>query len=194
MPINRWMDKEGVIFTYNVLCLVAQSWPALWDPIECRLPGSSVHGNSLGKNTGVGCHALLRGIYPTQGLNPGLLHCRQILYTLSHQGSPWILEWVAYAFSMGSSQPRDQTHVSCITGGFFTIWATREALVGGYFTTSTTWEYKVLNSYFNSLDLRKARSDVKAVLNYKTQCKFCLIFLGIFLLIQTYSGFLLFFP
>ena len=43
---------------------------------------------SLGKNTGVGCHALLQGIFPTQGLNPGLLHCRQILYSLSHQGSP----------------------------------------------------------------------------------------------------------
>ena len=40
-----------------------------------------------GKNTGVGCHALLQGIFPTQGLNPGLLHCRQILYHLSHQGS-----------------------------------------------------------------------------------------------------------
>ena len=38
--------------------------------------------------TGVGCHSLLEGIIPTQGLNPGLLHCRQILYHLSHQGSP----------------------------------------------------------------------------------------------------------
>ena len=40
------------------------------------------------KNTGVGCHALLQGIFPTQGLNPSLWHCRQILYHLSHQGSP----------------------------------------------------------------------------------------------------------
>ena len=44
--------------------------------------------DSLGKDTGVGCHALLQGIFPTQGLNPGLLRCRQILYHLSHQGSP----------------------------------------------------------------------------------------------------------
>ena len=58
------------------------------------LPGSSVHGGSPGKNTGVGCHALLQGIFPTQGLNPGLPHCRQILYHLSHQGSPRILEGV----------------------------------------------------------------------------------------------------
>ena len=54
------------------------------------------------KNTGVGCHALLQGIFPTQGSNPGLLHCRQILYCLSHQGSPRILEWVAHPFSRGS--------------------------------------------------------------------------------------------
>ena len=46
------------------------------------------HGNSSGKNTGVGCHALLQGIFPIQGSNPGLLHCRWILYHLSHQGSP----------------------------------------------------------------------------------------------------------
>ena len=45
--------------------------------------------NSPGKNTGVGCHFLLQGIFSTQGLNPGLLHCRQILYPLSHQRSPW---------------------------------------------------------------------------------------------------------
>ena len=44
--------------------------------------------NSPGKNTGVGCHSLLQGIFPTQGSNPGLLHCRHILYHLSHQGSP----------------------------------------------------------------------------------------------------------
>ena len=44
--------------------------------------------DSLGKNTGVGCHSLLFGIFPTQGWNPGLLRCRWILYHLSHKGSP----------------------------------------------------------------------------------------------------------
>ena len=44
--------------------------------------------NSPGQNTGMGCLSLLQGIFPTQGSNPGLLHCRQILYQLSHQGSP----------------------------------------------------------------------------------------------------------
>ena len=42
-----------------------------------------------GKNTGMGCHALLQGSFLTHGSNLGLLHCRQILYHLSHQGSPW---------------------------------------------------------------------------------------------------------
>ena len=75
--------------------------------------------NSPGHNTGVG-YSLLQGIFPTQGSNPCLPHCRQILYQLSHKRSPRILEWVAFPFSRGSSQPRDQTHVSHIAGEFFT--------------------------------------------------------------------------
>ena len=55
----------------------------------CSPPGSFVHGDSPGKNTGMGCHALLQGIFPTHGSNPGLPHCRHILYHLSHQGSPY---------------------------------------------------------------------------------------------------------
>ena len=105
----------------TVLCLVTQSCPTLCEPVDCSLPGSSVHSDSPGKNTGLGCHALLQGIFPTQGSNPGLPHCRWILYHLSHQGSPRILEWVAYtrliktiidfffsgATSCGASLPRD---------------------------------------------------------------------------------------
>ena len=49
-------------------------------PMDYSPPGSSVHGDSPGKNTGVGCCTLLQGIFPTQGSNPGLPHCRQILY------------------------------------------------------------------------------------------------------------------
>ena len=59
------------------LGLVAQSCPTL-DPIDCSPPGSSVHGDSPGKNTGVGCLAFLQGIFPTQGSNPGLPHCRPV--------------------------------------------------------------------------------------------------------------------
>ena len=99
----------------------------LCDTMDCSPPGSSIQGDSPGKNTWVGCRALLQGIFPTQGLNSGLPHCRQILYHLSHQGSPRILEWVAYPFSRGSSQPRNWTLVSYTAGGFFTSWASREA-------------------------------------------------------------------
>ena len=152
---------------------------------------------SPGQNTGIGILSLLQGIFPTQGLNLGLLHCRWILYQLSHKwkkekslswvrlfvtpwivahqappslgfsrqeywsglpfpspedlpdpgieprspslqaealtseppGKPKILEWVAHLFSSGTSQPRNQTRVSCIAGGFFTNWAMREALL-----------------------------------------------------------------
>ena len=83
--------------------------------------------NSSGQNTGVGSLSFLQGIFPTQGSNPGLSHCRQILYQLSHKGSPRILEWVAYPFSSEPSWPRNGTGVSCIAGGFFTNWAIREA-------------------------------------------------------------------
>ena len=81
--------------------------------------------NSLGQNTGVGSHSLLQGIFPTQGSNPTLPLCRWILYQLNHKGSPRILEWVAYPFSSRSFQPRNQTGVPCIAGGFFTNWAFR---------------------------------------------------------------------
>ena len=69
-----------------LLCLVAQLCKILCDTVDCNPPGSSVHGDSPGKSTGVGCHALLQGIFPTQGQNSGLQQCRQILYHLSHQG------------------------------------------------------------------------------------------------------------
>jgi len=70
-----------------VLCLVTQSCPTLCNLVDCSPPGSSVLGNSPSKNTGVSCHALHQGIFPTQGSNPDLPHCRQILTCLSHQGS-----------------------------------------------------------------------------------------------------------
>ena len=62
--------------------------------------------NSLGQKTGVGSHSLLQGVFPTQGLKPGLLSCKQILYQLSHKGSSRILKWVAYPFSSRSSWAR----------------------------------------------------------------------------------------
>ena len=69
-----------IFYVCAVLCLVAQSCPTLCDSVDCSSPGCSVHGDSPGKNTGMRCHALLQGIFPIQGLNPGLLPCRWILY------------------------------------------------------------------------------------------------------------------
>ena len=61
--------------------------------------------NCPGQNTGEGSLSLLQRLFPTQGLNPGLPHCRQILYQLSHKGSPRILEWVTYPFSSDLPNP-----------------------------------------------------------------------------------------
>ena len=102
--------------------------------------------NSLGQNTGVGSHSLLQGIFPTQGSNPGLLHCRWILYQLSHRGSPRILEWEAYPFSRGSSQPRNPSRICCIAGEFLTNWAIGEALL------PRLSQYRLLTVYFLELN------------------------------------------
>ena len=67
-------------------CSVAQSCLTICDPMDSSLAGSSLW-DSPAKNTGVGCHALLQGIFPAQGLNPGLLHCGWILSCLSQQQS-----------------------------------------------------------------------------------------------------------
>ena len=82
----KWSEQKLLEMSelpYAVPCAYSLSCPTLCDPMDCPW-------NSPGKNTGVGCHALLQGIFPTQGWNPGLPHCRQILYRLSHQRSPEI--------------------------------------------------------------------------------------------------------
>ena len=94
--------------------------------------------NSPAQNTGVSILSVLQGIFSTQGSNPGLPHCRRILYQLSHKGSPRILEWVAYPFTSRSSWPRNWTAVSCIAGKFFTNWTIREA---PRFTPNAFWSW-----------------------------------------------------
>ena len=110
----------------TIAFLIVTNW---WGPnLSCIAVHACMHAKSLqlclslckpsrllcprdspGSNTGVGCLALLQGIFPTQGSNPGLLYWRWILYHLSHQGSPWILERVVYPFSRGSSRPTNWT-------------------------------------------------------------------------------------
>ena len=102
----------------------SESHPVVSDPVT----PTDCPWNSPGQNTRVDSLSLLQGIFPTQGVNQGLPHCRQILYQLSHKGSLRTLEWVASPFSSRSSRPRNWTGVSRIVGGFFTNWANREAL------------------------------------------------------------------
>ena len=138
--VNHLLPHSGLRFNIQS---VRKSFPDCLSNItfsspeeeSCSVVSNSLwlHGlysprNSPDQNTGVGSLSLLQGIFPTQGWNPSLPHCRWILYQLSHKGSPRILEWVAYPFSRGSSWPRNQTEVSCIAGGFFTNWAMREFL------------------------------------------------------------------
>ena len=92
--------------------------------------------------SGLPHHTLLQGIFPTQGSKPGLPHCRKSLYHLCPQGSPRILEWVAYPFSRGSSQPRNQTRVSLIVGRFFTSWTTSIFPKSTYLKYSPKWVTK----------------------------------------------------
>ena len=92
----------------------------------CNPMDYTVHEILQAKNTGVGSLSL-QGIFPSQGSNLHLPHHRHTLYQLSYKGSPRIMEWVAYPFSSGSSQPRNWIGVSCIAGRFFTNWAIREA-------------------------------------------------------------------
>ena len=81
------------------IMIVAQSCPTLW------ARGLYSPWNPLGQATGVGSLSLLQRIFLAQGLKPGLLHCRQILYQLSHKESPRILEWVAYPLSRDLPDP-----------------------------------------------------------------------------------------
>ena len=116
--------------------------------------------NSPDQNTGMGSCFLPQGIFPTQESNLGLLHCKWIVYQLSHQRGPRILERVAYPFSRGSSQPRNQTRVSCIASGFFTSWVTREALTlflyphSFFFFRSNIFNLKTSLALFSTMGLQ----------------------------------------
>ena len=108
-PVSRWVSIDNISLTSNlqndslmecspiwtwavlfsclkVKVLVALLCPTLCHLMDCCLP-DSCPWEYLGKNTGVGCHFLLHGIFPTQESNQNLLHCRQILYHLSHLDS-----------------------------------------------------------------------------------------------------------
>ena len=85
---SHWIGiKDCVNRLMKVKVKVTQSSLSLCYPMDYSPPGSSVHRNCPGRNTGVGCHFFLQEIFPAQGSNPGFPPCRWILYGLSHQGS-----------------------------------------------------------------------------------------------------------
>ena len=122
---------------WNVLndsCIFSILFSRFWIIFERWMWWSSVVSNSLqphglyslssDQNTGVGSLSLFQGIFPTQGSNPGLPHCRWILYLLSHQEAQgyWSGQPIS---SLADLPPRNQIEVSCFAGWFFTNWATR---------------------------------------------------------------------
>ena len=97
MHMKDDFSKPGFLNLSIHILICAQSCPTLCDPMDCSPWGPSVHGDSPGKNTGVGCHALLQVIFPTQGLNPGLLHCRWI-FTIWATRWKVVAEWLDAGF------------------------------------------------------------------------------------------------
>ena len=95
--ISRQVHKRTLLVSQSVCRSVVSDslWPHGLQPTRLLCPW-----NSPGKNAGVGCHFFLQGIFPSQGSNPGLLHCRQTLYPLSHRGSR---TWEATNHSITSS-------------------------------------------------------------------------------------------
>ena len=108
---NLWLSLHELRVCHQRIKLVSQSCLTLWTPWTIQFMEFS------GLEYWSGSLSLLQGIFPTQGSNPGLPHGRRTLYQLSHKGGPQTLEWGACPFSSGSSQPSNQTSISCITGG-----------------------------------------------------------------------------
>ena len=123
MGYSPWGRKRNTTSSYATNCYIcvraSQSWPTLCDSMDCSSPGSSVYGDSPGKNTGGGCPALLQGIFSTQGLNPGLPTLQVDSLQSELPGKPKNTGVGCHAFSMVSSQPRDLTRSPHTAGRFF---------------------------------------------------------------------------
>ena len=139
MHISEYNKNHGIIhfkwancMVCSSMCLVTQSCPTLCDPMDCS-PAKLLCPLEILQARILEWVAIpLQGIFLTQGSNPGLPHCGQIVYHLSHRGNPSILEWVVYPVPRRTSWFRNRIGVSCIGGGFITSWATREALIVWY--------------------------------------------------------------
>ena len=106
-PYCPTSPKHTHTFTVScaLLCLVTQSCSTLCDPMGYSLPGSSVHGDSPGKNSGMGCHGLLQGIFPLQGSHPDLPHPWADSFPSQPPGSH------TASFSLRQPQSLTETHV-----------------------------------------------------------------------------------
>ena len=110
---KKWMNTGLAISSVCLKSIMEAKW-------SCSVMSNSLQPHGLyptrllhpwdfpGKSTGVGCHFLLQGIFPTQGLNPGLPHCRQTFYHLSHQRSQI---WRRWYFSSGWKKDRSSEWV-----------------------------------------------------------------------------------
>ena len=100
--------------------------------MDCSPPGTSVHGDSPGHSTGVGCHALLQEIFPIQGSNPGLPHCWWILCHLSHQESPYIYNFILPIFGCAGTSLLLRLFYSCDEWGPLFLAVCRAPHWGGF--------------------------------------------------------------
>ena len=111
--LRCWLKREGL------RVLLCSCVSLLCCPMDCTLQGSSVHGNSQAKILKWISISFSMEIFLDQESNPCLLHWKADSLPLSHQGSPRILDYVAYPFPRVTSQPRNQTRIPCIAGRFF---------------------------------------------------------------------------
>ena len=109
---------------------VGQLYLTLCNPMDCSPPGSFIHGILQARILEMGCRVLLQGIFSTPGLNPGLLHCRQILYSLSHQGRPntsiskniYVFLWKKYYFLLFNSTDIMWSEGCSVLSDSVTLW------------------------------------------------------------------------
>ena len=145
-PVDSSSLSGPFFFSVWPYFLVSQSCPILCNPVDWSLPGSSVNGHSPGKNSGVGCHTLLQGIFPTQG-SPQASH---ILYPLSHQGSPRRMAFLTGKWTLSEalstkSLPLDHQGVLC---SLITTWTTGCCTAGVKSRGSCFRDYRICSLCF----------------------------------------------
>ena len=115
LPASRTEPLAAVGNFFMLRAKSLQSCLTLLDPMDCSLPGSSVHGDSAGKNTGVGCCALFQGIFRTQGSNPGVLchlHWQACSLPLVSPGRSTLFRWKLERAPVNSACGKVEFHIN----------------------------------------------------------------------------------